>query len=124
MRILVAEDFDDTRLMMRLLLEMSGHGVLEAADGREAVLLAEREHPDLVLMDLNMPVLDGIEATRLLHGRPATASLPVVAVTAHCADSEWRERALEAGCVECMGKPLDFSKLEELIDNMPGRSSR
>ncbi len=120
MRILVAEDFADTRLMMKLLLEMKGHSVLEAADGREAVMVAEREHPDLVLMDLNMPVLDGISATRLLHERPATSAVPVVAVTAHCGDSEWRDRAIEAGCVECVGKPVDFSKLEELIDRVSG----
>jgi two-component system cell cycle response regulator DivK len=120
MRILVAEDFDDTRLMMKLLLEMNGHSVLEAADGREAVQVTEREHPDLVLMDLNMPVLDGIEATRLLHKSPSTASVPVVAVTAHCADSKWRNRAMAAGCVECVGKPVDFPKLEALIDRVTG----
>jgi two-component system, cell cycle response regulator DivK len=120
MNILVAEDYDDTRFMMRMLLEMRGHRVFEAADGREAVEVASREHPDLVLMDLNMPVLDGISATRLLHELPETAAVPVVAVTAHCGDSEWRDRALEAGCVECVGKPLDFGLLERLIDRMLG----
>src|SRR3712207_4961379 len=116
MRILVAEDFDDTRLMMKLLLEMNGHSVLEAADGREAVMVAEREHPDLVLMDLNMPVLDGISATRLLHERPATSAVPVVAVTAHCGDSEWRERAIEAGCGGGGGQPPGFFELWEIIE--------
>jgi CheY-like chemotaxis protein len=120
MNILVAEDFDDTRFMMRMLLEMSGHRVFEAADGREAVEVASRERPDLVLMDLNMPVLDGIAATRLLHELPETAAVPVVAVTAHCGDSEWRDRALEAGCVECVGKPLDFGRLERLIGRIHG----
>jgi two-component system, cell cycle response regulator DivK len=120
MNILVAEDFDDTRVMMRMLLEMRGHHVFEAADGREAVEVASREHPDLVLMDLNMPVLDGISATRILQELPETAAVPVVAVTAHCGDSEWRDRALEAGCVECVGKPLDFGLLERLINRMLG----
>lgn len=116
MIILVAEDFDDTRLMMKLLLEMRGHRVVEAANGQEAVEIATRERPDLILMDLNMPVLDGIAATRLLRDRPETAGVPIVAVTAHCGDPEWRDRALEAGCVACVGKPVDFEKLERLID--------
>ena len=118
MIILVAEDFDDTRLMLKLLLEARGHRVVEAADGREAVEIATRERPDLILMDLNMPVLDGIAATRLLHEQPGTSGVPVIAVTAHCGDPEWRDRARDAGCVECVGKPVDFEQLEQLIDRV------
>jgi CheY-like chemotaxis protein len=118
MIILVAEDFDDTRQMMKLLLEMRGHSVIEAANGQEAVEIATSQRPDLILMDLNMPVLDGISATRLLHERPETAGVPVVAVTAHCGDPVWRERALAAGCVECVDKPVDFDKLERLLDRL------
>lgn len=115
MNILVAEDFDDIRLMIRLLLERRGHHVVEAADGREAVDAASRERPDLILMDLNMPVCDGITATRVLRSRPETAGVPVVAVTAHCSDPFWRERALEAGCVECVGKPVDFKVMDGIL---------
>lgn len=118
MIILIAEDFDDTRQMMRLLLEMRGHHVVEAANGQEAVELATRARPDLILMDLNMPVLDGITATMLLRERPETSGVPVVAVTAHCGDLEWRERALAAGCVECVEKPVDFERLERLLDRL------
>jgi CheY-like chemotaxis protein len=93
MTILVAEDFDDTRVMMRMLLEMRGHRVVEASDGRQAVEVASREHPDLVLMDLNMPVLDGIEATRLLHERPATVTRRMVyLVWRHSRSTPARER--------------------------------
>jgi two-component system cell cycle response regulator DivK len=123
MIILVAEDFDDTRQMMKLLLEMRGHRVMEAANGQEAVEIATRQRPDLILMDLNMPVLDGISATRALQERPETAGVPVVAVTAHCGDPSWRERALEAGCVECVEKPVDFERLEGLLDRLLPKKS-
>lgn len=115
MIILVADDTEDIRLMIRVMLENRGHRVVEAAHGREAVELATRERPDVILMDLNMPVMDGIEATRRLRGRPETSNMPIIAVTAHCPDSAWRRRAISAGCIECVGKPVDFRRLEQLI---------
>jgi CheY-like chemotaxis protein len=115
MIILVADDTDDIRLMIRVMLENKGHRVVEAADGREAVDLATQERPDVILMDLSMPVMDGIEATRCLRGQPETSNMPIIAVTAHCVDSVWRRRALSAGCIECVGKPVDFRRLEQLI---------
>jgi CheY-like chemotaxis protein len=115
MIILVADDTDDIRLMIRVMLEHKGHRVVEAAHGREAVELATSERPDVILMDLNMPVMDGIEATRCLRGQPETSNMPIIAVTAHCADSNWRRRALSAGCIACVGKPVDFRRLEQLI---------
>jgi two-component system cell cycle response regulator DivK len=115
MIILVAEDSDDIRLMIRVMLELRGHRVVEAADGREAVELAMSKNPDVILMDLSMPVMDGIEATRRLRAQPETSNMPVIAVTAHCADSDWHRRALAAGCTECVGKPVDFRRLEQLI---------
>lgn len=116
MNILVAEDFEDIRMMIKMLLEGKGHRVVEAADGHEAVEAASREQPDLILMDLNMPVCDGITATRVLRSRPETAGVPVVAVTAHCGDPLWRDRALEAGCVECVGKPMDFKIMDGILE--------
>lgn len=124
MIILIAEDFDDTRQMMKLLLELRGHRVVEAANGQQAVELAMRERPDLILMDLNMPVLDGITATMRLRERPETVGVPVVAVTAHCGDTAWRERALAAGCVECVEKPVDFDRLERLLNRLLPKKSR
>jgi CheY-like chemotaxis protein len=102
MVILIAEDFADTRLMIKMVLEMKGHRVVEAANGREAVEIATRERPHLILMDLNMPVMDGIAAAERLREQPETAMVPTIAVTAHCRDAAWRERALQAGCVECV----------------------
>ena len=115
MIILVADDTEDIRFMIRVMLENKGHRVVEAEHGREAVELAMRERPDVILMDLSMPVMDGIEATRCLRGQPETSNMPIIAVTAHCADSIWRRRALSAGCVECVGKPVDFRRLEQFI---------
>lgn len=102
----LARTFDDFR---------RSNATLLLAGMMEERLLSEEE-----FSQFGPETRDGISATRLLHERPATSAVPVVAVTAHCGDSEWRDRALEAGCVECVGKPLDFSKLEELIDRVSG----
>ena len=121
MIILVADDTEDIRLMIRVMLENKGHRVVEAADGREAVELATRERPDVILMDLSMPVMDGIEAARFLSGTPETSNMPIIAVTAHCVDSDWRRRALAAGCIACVGKPVDFRRLDQLISGARGQ---
>jgi two-component system cell cycle response regulator DivK len=121
MIILVADDTDDIRLMLRVKLENKGHCVMEAADGREAVELATRECPDVILMDLSMPVMDGIEATRRLREQSETSNMPIIAVTAHCTDPAWRRRALAAGCTECVGKPVDFQRLDHLITHTLSR---
>ena len=123
MIILVADDTDDIRLMIRVMLENKGHRVVEAANGREAVELATREHMDVILMDLSMPVMDGIEATRRLRGQPETSNMPIIAVTAHCSDSVWRRRAIDAGCLECVGKPVDFMRLNQLITRVVSPAS-
>lgn len=112
--ILVVEDFADSRFMMRQLLELSGYRVLEASDGREAVEMAEQECPDLVLMDLSMPVLDGLSATRLIRRIERICHVPVVALTAHCSD-EYVTAAREAGCDHFVSKPVDFDLLLEVI---------
>lgn len=112
--ILVVEDFEDSRYMMKQLLELSGYRVLEAADGRAAVELAEEECPDLVLMDLSMPVLDGLSATRLIRRIESICHVPVVALTAHCSD-EYVEAAREAGCDHFVSKPVDFDLLLDVI---------
>jgi CheY-like chemotaxis protein len=122
MIILVAEDTDDIRLVIRVMLENKGHRVVEATNGREAVELATSKNPDVILMDLNMPVMDGIEATKNLRLRSETSHMPIIAVTAHCADPTWRGRAIAAGCTECVSKPVDFKRLNHLIDHvMVGR---
>jgi CheY-like chemotaxis protein len=115
MRILIAEDVDDTRCLMRLLLEMKGHSVTEATNGKEAVERAVIDHPDLILMDVTMPVMDGLCATRNIRANPSTSLIPIVAVSALMGDPQWRGRALESGCSGCYVKPLDFEALDGML---------
>ena len=115
--ILVVEDYEDTSLAMRLALEDQGYRILEASDGAAAVETAERERPDIILMDLNLPVMDGLEATKLIRTNPEMKETVVVAVTAH-ADPDHRTRALAAGCNAFVTKPIDFEWLNELLTNL------
>jgi CheY-like chemotaxis protein len=100
---------------MRLLLELRGHEVIEAANGQEAVERAVQERPDFVLMDLNMPIMDGFHATRRLREADQTARIPIVALSAHTGDEHWRAKALECGCDEYYSKPLGFEDLDALL---------
>lgn len=115
MVILVADDIADARDTMRLLLEMKGHVVYEASNGQEAVDQARRHHPELILMDLGMPGMDGLAATRALRNGKETASIPIVAVSAYLGDPQWRERAMRCGCDACMTKPVNFEALDRLL---------
>jgi two-component system, cell cycle response regulator DivK len=110
MRILVADDAPAGRALIRRLLELEGHSVRTALDGTEAVDEARRWQPDLVLMDLHMPICDGVEATRRLHDNPETSELPVVALTASADETEVRS-AFEAGCVGYLAKPIEVAHL-------------
>jgi CheY-like chemotaxis protein len=108
-KILLVEDVEDNRELARLLLETAGHEVIEAHNGLEALELATTSAPDLVLMDLSLPELDGWEATRRLRADPATASLPIVALTAHAMAGD-RERVLAAGFDSYIAKPIVVSE--------------
>ena len=111
---LVVEDFEDSRFMMRRLLEMAGYSVVEASDGEQAVRIAEEARPVLILMDLSLPKLDGLAATRQIRQKKGLKRVPIVAVSAH--DSpESRSEALAAGCNEYVTKPIDFDHLNELL---------
>ena len=110
MRILVADDAPAGRALIRRLLEMEGHSVRTALDGNEAVEEASRWQPDLVLMDLHMPICDGLEATRQLRSRPGTSDVPVVALTASEDPDEIRD-AFEAGCIGYLAKPFEVTRL-------------
>jgi two-component system, cell cycle response regulator DivK len=113
--VLVVDDFEDSRFVLRQLLEASEYRVIEAADGREAVETAQRHCPDLVLMDLNMPLVDGLTATKLIREcRGACRDVPIVAVTAFDTYG-MKEAALEAGCDDYLAKPLDFDHLEKVL---------
>jgi len=113
-RILVVEDSPDIRFLIRMLLEGAGHEVISVGDGRAGVLAAGTERPDLVVMDLSLPVVSGWEATREIKANPESASIPVLAVTAHAMQGD-RERALAAGCDGFIPKPIDEETFAALI---------
>ena len=112
--ILVVDDFDDTRLLLRTWLKRKGFRVIEAANGREAVETAKNQSPDFIIMDIEMPELDGLGATRQIRSMSRLAGVPIVAVSAYGADL-YREQALDAGCNEYVSTPFDPDELEKLI---------
>jgi two-component system cell cycle response regulator DivK len=114
MKVMIVEDFNDTREMLKLMLELKGCDVVEAVDGREAVDYALGDGLNLILMDLNLPVMSGYEATREIVSSPSTRHIPVVAISAQCS-GERRQRALDAGCLECLAKPIDMPALDEVL---------
>jgi CheY-like chemotaxis protein len=114
MTVLLVEDTEDNRFMMRRLLEMSGYRVVEATNGEDAVKLAEAESPGLILMDLSLPLIDGLAATRLIRKLPKLKKIPIIAVSAHDT-SDFLSEALDAGCNSYITKPIDFNELEQLI---------
>ena len=115
--IMVVEHFEDNRFMMRRLLEMSGYRVVEAENGQEAVELARSEHPNLILMDLSLPVLDGLAATRRIREYTELRAVPIVAVSAHDT-ADFHADALAAGCNEYVTKPIDFGQLDDLLGRL------
>lgn len=106
--VLLVEDVEDNRELARMLLEAAGHDVVEAHDGAAAVAMATASPPDLVLMDLSLPEMDGWEAMRRLRGDERTRELPIVALTAHAMQGD-RERVLAAGFNGYIPKPLEVS---------------
>jgi len=112
--ILVVDDFDDTRCLLRTWLERKGFRVVEAENGFEAVSEAESEAPDLIIMDLEMPELDGLAATKRIRKSEKMANVPIVAVSAYGAE-RFRGLALQAGCNEYVSTPFEPSDLERLI---------
>ena len=110
--ILVVEDTDDTRKLLRLVLEFEGYDVIEADSGFEAVELAIRHHPDAIVMDMSLPVIDGCQVTRLI--RKELADVPIIACTAYNR-WEWRGKAILAGCTDFLSKPL---KVDELVSTL------
>lgn len=112
-RVLVADDFDDTRRLTRLILEKFGYEVDEAKDGFEAVKKAVEHHPDLILMDIAMPVMDGIQATQAIRMHSELATVPIVAVTAY--GNYYSERARDVGCNDVIQKPIEITQYQPLV---------
>jgi CheY-like chemotaxis protein len=113
-KILLVEDSEDNRLMMKRLLEMSGYEVVEAVNGEQAVNFAKQDPPDLILMDLSLPRVDGLAASRRIRNLPQLKEVPIVVVSAHDS-ADFHAEALAAGCNEYVTKPIDFGQLEVLL---------
>jgi CheY-like chemotaxis protein len=120
--ILLVEDNEMNRDMLSRRLERKGYQVVLAVDGQSGVEMASSHAPDLVLMDMSLPVLDGWEATRRLKADPATRRIPVIALTAHAMSSD-REKALEAGCDEYDTKPIELPRLLGKIEALLAASA-
>jgi CheY-like chemotaxis protein len=122
LQVLVVDDYDDNRIMLRIVLERQGVQVLEAKDGIEAVKMAYLKRPDLILMDISMPVMDGLDAVRQLKGVEITRSIPIVVVSAHCGDAGVTKRVTDAGCLDCLPKPIDLEALRAIISRYKNAS--
>jgi len=109
-KILLVEDNEMNRDMLSRRLQRKGYEVLIAVDGETGMTMAASERPDLILMDMSLPTVDGWEATRRIKGLPETASIPIIALTAHVMTGD-RDKALEAGCDDYDSKPIDFERL-------------
>jgi two-component system, sensor histidine kinase ChiS len=112
--VLIVEDHADTREMLKVILNMSGCRVIEAENGEQAMSMAEKGHPDLILLDVKIPRLDGLTVTRLIRCHPVLNEVPIVLMTG-MDTPQLHGEALSAGCNDCLIKPLEFDRLQELI---------
>lgn len=120
-RILLVEDNEMNRDMLSRRLMREGYEVIIAVDGQQGMSMAQSEAPDLILMDMSLPVIDGWEATRFLKAADATKEIPVIALTAHAMSTD-RDKAMEAGCDDYDTKPIEFSRLLEKMETLLGAS--
>ena len=116
-KILLVEDNEMNRDMLSRRLQRKGYSVVTAEDGEKGLLLARSEMPDLILMDISLPLMGGWEVTRLLKADDATRHIPIIALTAHAWVTD-REKAIEAGCDDYDTKPVEFARLSEKIENL------
>lgn len=120
--VLLVEDTEDNRQMVRRLLEMSGFRVVEALNGREAVELAKKVRPQIILMDLSLPYVDGISATRQIRNLPELSRVPIVVVSAHDT-ADFHSLAMAAGCNAYVTKPIHYPELEEVVKRLLAENS-
>lgn len=114
-RILIIEDNEENREALARRLQRRGYDIVVAGDGQQGVEMAKSEKPDLVLMDMNMPILDGWRASQMIRTDPDTEQLPIIGLTAHALEGD-REKALQAGCSDYHTKPVEFSQLMTQIE--------
>jgi CheY-like chemotaxis protein len=115
--VLVVEDGEDTRYLMRLELERLGYLVIEAEDGKRAVEVAQKDRPDIILMDLSLPIMDGFAATEKIRASDGLETIPIIAVTAH-QETDFRAGAKAVGFNAYVTKPIDINWLSELINGL------
>jgi CheY-like chemotaxis protein len=123
MKILYVEDNEDNIFMLKNRLARAGHTVVVATDGAQGVAMASSERPDIILMDLSLPVLDGWQATRQIKATPDTKHIPVIALPAHAMASD-REKALSAGCDDFDTKPVELPRLLAKIKDLAERAGQ
>ena len=116
-KILIIEDTENNRILLTRRLRPRGYDIIAAEDAEKGLPLVEGERPDLILMDVGLPGMNGWDATRQLKSNPATKHVPVIALTAHAMDGD-REKAMAAGCDEYEIKPIDFNRLFDKIDRL------
>jgi CheY-like chemotaxis protein len=121
-KVLVVEDNEMNRDMLSRRLQRRGYEVIVSVDGEEGVAKAQSDSPDIILMDMDLPVLDGWAATRKLKSSPDTQSIPVIALTSHAMAGD-REKSMDAGCDDYDTKPVEFSRLIEKIEALLSRGS-
>jgi CheY-like chemotaxis protein len=122
-KILIIEDNEQNRDALSRRLQRHGYDVITAIDGRQGITMAQSELPDLILMDLNLPDVDGWEATRILKEAPETQAIPIMAMTAHAIAGD-EERALQAGCDDYHAKPVEFQRLLTQIEALLTKTTR
>jgi two-component system, cell cycle response regulator DivK len=118
-RVLLVEDNEDNRTVYRTILEHFGYGVIEARNGEDGVRMAREEHPDLILMDISIPVIDGWEATKILKGDDKTRNIPIIALTAHALATD-RTKASEVGCDGYLAKPCEPRRVVAEVEKFIG----
>ncbi len=118
--VLLVEDNEDNRIVYSTILRHFGYHVTEALNGEEGIAKARAERPDLILMDISIPIIDGWEATQVLKHDPATQNIPIIALTAH-AMADDREKALQAGCNDYDTKPVELARLLAKIEALLGQ---
>ena len=112
-RVLVVEDYEDTRILLKLMIEKFGYSVIEASGPYEAIDKAAEFLPDLILMDIGMPLLDGLSVAQIIHDKKGNRVVPIIAVTAF---SDVTDQALKAGCLDVLYKPVHPDQLREVLD--------
>lgn len=122
-RILVVEDNEMNMDVLTRFLRRDGHTVVAAGDGRQAIMAARNEAPDIILMDLSLPEMDGWEATRRIRNNPLTKHIPIIALTAHSSSADVK-RAVEAGCDQYETKPLEYERLLKKVMGVLERSGK